>query len=117
MSDQEKQELEALREAVRPFVEAYHLHKDGQPLSKRKFNMALNLGIADWEKLAALFAVPEKVPDDFEEMQKRYQNLSTRGGSLEDWANLGNDYFLAGFGELADECWRKANTLTGRIEA
>lgn len=63
MSDQEKQELEALREAVRPFVEAYHLHKDGQPISKRKFNMALSLGIADWETLAAFFPFPEKVQD------------------------------------------------------
>ena len=63
MSDQEKLELEALREAVRPFVEAYHLHKDGQPISKRKFNMALSLRVENWEKLAAFFPVPEKVQD------------------------------------------------------
>jgi len=54
--------------------------------------------------------------DDLDELQKRYQSLSARGGSLEEWTSLGNDYFQAGYGELADECWRTANTLTGRIE-
>jgi hypothetical protein len=52
MSDEEKKELEELRKAIRPFLEAYELHKNDSPLSKRKFNMSLNVRIEDWEKLA-----------------------------------------------------------------
>lgn len=54
--------------------------------------------------------------DEVAVLQKRFESLSARGGSLEEWNDLGNDYFQAGYGELADACWRKAIELTKRKE-
>lgn len=47
-----KDQLGELLAAVAPFVEAFNMHRDDSPLSKRKVNMSLNVRIEDWERLA-----------------------------------------------------------------
>lgn len=54
--------------------------------------------------------------NSLQELDARYQNLCVRGGTLEDWSLLGVDYFQAGYGELAEACWKKAGVLMSAQE-
>lgn len=55
-----EKELQELCEAVRPFLEAYEMHKNDTPISKRKFNMVLSLGLSDFERLAEVMTAHER---------------------------------------------------------
>lgn len=55
-----KKQYQELCEAVRPFLISFEMHKDDMPISKRKFNMALSLGLSDFERLAEVMTVHER---------------------------------------------------------
>lgn len=55
-----QEQVVALTDCLRPFYEAYTLHEDDAPLSKRKVNMSLNVRIEDWERVADVMSALEE---------------------------------------------------------